>query len=142
MSPCTNGSRSIRSYQSFDEPSFCALSVVPNQSGSELAAPFTLTEVQAAILHQKSRATGLNGTSPIDMKSLCNELAPLLVPIFNAVLERGSFPSQWTSSVFFFLHKKGAMNDPSNYRSIAVEDPVLKIFSTAIYSRLFLYLES
>ena len=77
------------------------------------------------------------------MKKLAVDLTPLLVPIFNSIItENSNFPRQWLSSVFFFLHKKGALNDPGNYRSLAIEDPILKIFSTALYLRLSYYCES
>ena len=124
-------------YQSFDEPSFKAVNVVPDDSAVNLLRPFDEGEIIKAIMHQNSSAKGFNGTSPVDMKEIVHELAPLLVPIFNDILNsKLEFPKKWSTSIFFFLYKKGTYNDPANYRSLAIEDPLLKIFTTALYIRL------
>ena len=102
-----------------------------------LLRPFEVSEIETVISQQKSGAKGLNGTSPLDIKSIGVELAPILCRIFNDTLHNGTaFPKQWMSSVFFFLHKKGSQDDPANYRSLAIEDPIFKIFTSALCSRL------
>ena len=52
------------------------------------------------------------------------------------------FPQVWLELVVFFLHKKGSREDPNNYRSIAVENPIYKVFSTLLNDRLTFYTES
>jgi hypothetical protein len=130
-------------YQSFDEPLFREVPVVPNEGGLSLIAPVNEDEVLQALNHQGSRAKGSNGVSPVSLKLLASELAPLLIPIYNNILEAGSrFPDKWLATIFFVLHKKGSFADPGNYRSLAIEDPFVKVFTTILCSRLTEYSES
>lgn len=130
-------------YQTHCEPQFTEIPVVPTLSGSKLDYPFTVTEILTAIHHQRSSAKGVNGVSPANLKPLADDLAPLLSIVFNGFLENpGKFPESWLSTIFFLIHKKGTFTDPSNYRSLAIEDPLLKIFSTCLYNRISDYAES
>ena len=96
-----------------------------------------------AIKNQKSLAPSLEYFSPANCRTLDDHLAPFLLKIFNAILNGEiEFPTAWLSSVFFFLHKKGSMTDPSNYRSLAIENPFLKIFMWLLNFRLTEYVES
>ena len=129
-------------YQSFDQPSFHPVAMAPTESASELLAPISNTEVTNIIRQQHSSAKGFIGTSPVDIKSMSKFIIPLLVKIYNSILVDGDkFPEQWLTSIFFFLHKKGSLNNPSNYRSLAIEDPILKIFTSIICSRLSKFCE-
>ncbi|CAG0889260.1 unnamed protein product, partial [Cyprideis torosa] len=69
-------------YQSFEEPRFIAQSSAPTESASLLLSPFTEEEIRAALNHQSSRAVGMNGVSPADLKALGNILAPLGEEVF------------------------------------------------------------
>ena len=149
--PCSTSSSSVsledwynffsELYQSFDEPKFIALTSVQTESASYLTSPFTEAEVRAALEHQSSKAVGLNGVSPFNLKEMGEILAPLLAKIFSSLLEGDSIPIAWLTSVFFFLHKKGSLSDPNNYRSLAIEDPFLKVFNTALTTRLSVFAE-
>jgi hypothetical protein len=130
-------------YQSFEAPAFKPIPTVPTEDASKLMAPFTEQEIYDALTHQSSRATGLSGVSPNHLKLLRDELTPVLTHLFNEILsERGDFPDSWLQTMFFFLHKKGSFSDPSNYRSLAIEDPFLKVFTTAVCTRLTVYCEN
>ena len=129
-------------YQSFEEPKFTPISLAPTEAASKLLSQITESEVSQIISRQSSAAKGFNGTSPLDIKRLIFNLSPLLVRIYNEVLSKdGYFPEHWLTSILFFLHKKGAVNDPSNFRSLAIEDPILKIFTAILRSRLSEYCE-
>jgi hypothetical protein len=130
-------------YQQFEEPHFVEVPTVPTEDSMNLLQPITVTEVITALHHQSSRAPSIEGYSPTNLKNLSNELAPLLVPIYNVVMiETHKFPYSWLSSMFFFLHKKGSYLDPSNYRSLAIENPFLKVFATILCFRLYRYCEN
>ena len=130
-------------YQSFDEPTFTPIPTVPTEEADKLIAPFTEQEIYDALTHQSSRAPGMSGVSPNHLKLLREELTPLLTHLFNEIIsKRGSFPETWLQTMFFFIHKKGSFSDPSNYRSLAIEDPFLKVFTTAVCTRLTVYSES
>jgi hypothetical protein len=129
-------------YQSFDEPVFREFASAPSEAASKLLAPFSEMEVHAALEHQSSKATSLNGTSPADLKAMSSVLAPILAKVFSSFLGGNRIPAAWLSSVFFFLHKKGAISDPNNYRSLAIEDPFLKVLTTLLTSRISDYCET
>ena len=129
-------------YQSFDEPLFTPLPTVPTEGATALMSPFSEQEIFDALTHQSSKAPGLSGISPNHLKLLRDELTPLLTRLFNQLLTgQGNFPEAWMQTMFFFLHKKGSFADPSNYRSLAIEDPFLKVFTTAVCTRLTDYCE-
>ena len=129
-------------YQSHVEPIFPIIPVVPTQEAAGLLESFSTNEILASIQHQQSSAKGINGISPLELRHIAHEIAPLLVPIYNNfVTNLVPFPEGWSSTIFFLIHKKGPFSIPSNYRSIAIEDPLLKIFTTSLYFRLSTFVE-
>ena len=60
----------------------------------------------------------------------------LLTKLFNVCLESGSYP--WNTNVITPLHKKCSLDDPDNYRAVAVSSVLLlgKLFSTILLDRL------
>ena len=55
---------------------------------------------------------------------------------FNALFEKGIFPTKWTESIVLPLFKKGDVNNPNNYRGISLYDTSRKVYSTVINLRL------
>ena len=130
-------------YQTFDEPTFLGIPTAPTEKASKLLDPVSDVEVFNCLNHQSSKALGFNDISPVNLKALASELTPLLTRIFNHILtEKGRFPHPWLNTVLFFLHKKGSFKDPGNYRSLAIEDPFLKVFTTLLCFRLTEFTES
>ena len=130
-------------YQTHPTPTCLPSAFPPSEQASELLKPFTLAELDFALSKQRSSAPSLEHISPVDCRELNPQLAPILLKIFNAILSGDvQFPSEWLSSVFFFLHKKGSTTSPSNYRSLAIENPLLKIFMWLLNRRLTDFLES
>ena len=125
-------------YQKFNEPLlFPPITTALSEDADYLLHPCTVSEIEKAISQQSSLAKGVEGTSPKDMKKLAPCLAPILTYIFNAALkDETSLADEWLSSMFFFVHKNGPCDDPANYRSLAIEDPILKIFTSFLCNRL------
>ena len=99
------------------------------------------TEIKNAIKSMKSKAKSTGGLSPNDMKSLHSINEPLRV-IFNMAIRTGKFPvKSWLESAIFFLYKKGDAEDPTNYRSINIMNPIIKIFTHILSQRLTEYSE-
>ena len=129
-------------YQTFDEPDFHKIPVVPTEAATKLMNPITAAEITQVLNNQHSLAKGSNGLSPVDLKRISNAITPILIPIFNSILlESSPFPKPWLSTLFFFLHKKGSLEDPAHYRSLAVEDPIFKVFTSILHARLMEYCE-
>ena len=129
-------------YQTLPLPCVEIVSSVPTKEASELTSQITVHEVFQILNIQKSKAKSLKGVSPVNLKSVGVSLATFLTPIFNDILSlQIPFPQQWLNSVLFFLYKKGEQDDPNNYRSLAIEDPIMKIFMGLLNKRLTRFAE-
>lgn len=70
-------------------------------------------------------------------------LAPILLNIFNAILETGFVPHEWKTSFIVPIPKKGSVNDKANYyRSIALQSVVPKVFDKLLTNKLTQHLAS
>ena len=61
---------------------------------------------------------------------------PLLCEIFNKILETGQYPAAWGEAIIVPIHKKGDINNPSNYRGIALLSCISKVFMKIVNKRL------
>ena len=104
--------------------------------------PINCSEMSGILNRLRSKAKSANNhASPYFLKLLCPTIVPLLCKVFNWSLTSGMFPNQWCESVLFFIHKKGPHSDPSNYRSICIENPFLKAFMSLLASRFSTFAE-
>merc|ERR1711867_371958 len=101
-----------------------------------LSTPFSESEVYSTLKNLKSKAKSLSGLSPFILNSFKNYFTPILTRTFNICLSSSSFPKSWLESLIFFIHKKSNRNDPNNYRSIAIQNPFLKAFSSLLCKRI------
>ena len=65
------------------------------------------------------------------------ELYPeLLLKLFNSILSNTWISEDWLMSLITAIHKKGAKEDPDNYRGISLMSCMAKLFLTIINNRL------
>ena len=64
---------------------------------------------------KNNKATGVDGIPGEFYKFATEELVLPLHTIFNYILEKGDYPSQWVEGIINALHKKGDPSDPDNY---------------------------
>ena len=103
----------------------------------ELDALITQDEIRKA-----SKKLNLNKACSLD--TLINEyfkesidiLVCPLKTLFNYILDKGSFPKQWSKGVIIPVYKKGDNRDPSNYRGITLVSCFGKLFTMVINERL------
>ena len=84
-----------------------------------------------------------NGKSP-GMDTLINEMIEplvelypgLLLKLFNSILDNTWISQEWLLSLITALHKKGAKEDPDNYRGISLMSCMAKLFLTILNNRL------
>ena len=115
------------------------------ESGSDihpLLKEITEENVLSALSHMSSKAKSSHDLSPHDLKQMKKEICAPLTRIFNNVLSHGLFPDMWLETAMFFLHKKGDKEDPNNYRSICIQNPILKCFCHILAERLCEYAEA
>lgn len=102
---------------------------------------FSDSEVLAAILKAKSKATGADGISIAMIKTAAPALVKPLRSLFNASMNRASFPSLWKKALLLPLSKVKSPLSPSDTRSIAKLPELSKILELLVHNRLRDYLE-
>jgi hypothetical protein len=87
---------------------------------------------------KSSKSAGIDGIPPGVLKWLTDEWILLLTFIMNTVFF-GAYPSEWTKSKIFVIHKKGPVCDPGNYRGISVMNVLPKLYDSILNKRLSLW---
>ena len=75
------------------------------------------------------------------LKMLNQPISPLLVILINESFLTGIFPDKLKIAKVIAIHKKGATDDPSNYRPISLLSVFSKIFEKNMHKRLYNFLE-
>ena len=75
----------------------------------------------------------LKASKPITIKFLTN--------LFNAIFDRGQYPSHWAKAVIVPIFKKGSENLVDNYRGISLLSITSKCFTSILNKRLYNWLE-
>lgn len=104
----------------------------------ELDRLITRTEIELALKGLKGKsAAGPDGLpSEIYKKQVKFVMEPLF-SIFNKILAEGCFPKRWSEANIFPIWKgKGSRTDADNYRGIALQQCVGKIFAKILTTRL------
>ena len=104
---------------------------------SKLDSPFSLKELSTAV-------KGLKNNKSPSFDRVTNEMIKVSHPvvrkqilhIFNAVLLSGNVPCGWKDNILTPIHKSGSVDDPDNYRGIAVGSCVSNLFSKLLHIRL------
>lgn len=97
---------------------------------------FTMDELKLAFLKTKSKkSSGVDGLPTCVVKDSFDSLSNYYLQIFNNVLQNG-MPDIWKIAVVTPLHKKGSMEDTSNYRPISNLSSLSKIFEKCVLQRL------
>ena len=82
---------------------------------------------------------GLNAMMIKHVKSLI--VAPL-TELFNTCIRTGNFPDVFKIANVTPIHKKGEINDPSNYRPISILPVFSKVFELLLKNQLVAFLEN
>ena len=102
----------------FSDPVVAAFPNVPLSVETRLSVFGVSKEVVRRLLRELSvsKACGLDGLSARIICECADELAAPLSELFNISLSSGVFPEQWSEANIVTIFKKGAGNDPANYR--------------------------
>lgn len=102
---------------------------------------FNIDQVTEAIMSLNDKKDpGPMGITAGFFKHNCLHIAPVLLNIFNVMLETGFVPEQWKNSYLLPIPKMGTLNDVTNYRGIAMQSTISKIFDKLITEKLYLHL--
>ena len=95
------------------------------------------SEIESAIKQLKTgKSAGPDGIISEMLKSSSALLLPLLVKLFNLILDSGQYPRSWRRSIIVPLHKRGDNSVPDNYRGISLTSTFSKVFLHVVHSRL------
>ena len=99
----------------------------------------TTEELQSAISKLKTgKSPDSNGIRAEDIKACDNETREMMRQLFNEIIKRNNFtPDEWKKVKIKVIHKKGDVENVSNYRPICSLPAMYKLFSTILYGRLF-----
>lgn len=100
----------------------------------------TEEEIIKCIRQLKSgKSSGTDGIKNEMLKVATPYIMCHLVKLFNSILNSGKFPANWSHSLITPVHKSGKMDDPNNYRGIAVTSCLGKLFISVLVNRLDLF---
>ena len=99
----------------------------------------TSEELQSAISKLKTgKSPDSNGIRAEDIKACDDETREMVRQLFNDIIKRNNFtPDEWKKVRIKVIHKKGDVEDVSNYRPICSLPAMYKLFSTILYGRLY-----
>ena len=102
-----------------------------------LNGPITKIEIIESIKRLKNdKSPGPDGLIGEYFKSSVHTLLPYLHVLFNKIFDSGKIPIDWSSAIIIPIYKKGARDDPGNYRAISLLDIFGKIFTSILNVRL------
>ena len=109
----------------------------------ELDQPVTFEEVKVVIRSLKKNKSfgGDQLLNEYFIESL-DILSSHLVDIFNAILNSGYFPNQWSEGIIVPVYKKNDPSDVQNYRGITLVSCFSKIFTGILNNRISNWAES
>ena len=108
-----------------------------NKTFSELDSRITVEEIKIAISSLKTnKAAGLDRISNEMIKAAGELIIPYLHKMFNTIFSSGQYPNSWASAYIKPLLKKGDPKLPENYRGIAINPSIAKLFNLILNKRL------
>ena len=99
----------------------------------------TTEELQTAINKlKKGKFPDSEGIRAEDVKACDEEMREMVRQIFNEIIKRNELtPEDWKKVTIKVIHKKGDVENVSNYRPICSLPALYKLFSTILYGRLY-----
>ena len=86
---------------------------------------------------KKGKSPDGNGIRAEDIKDCNDETREMVRQLFNEIIKRNNFtPEEWKRVKVKVIHKKGDVENVSNYRPICSLPALYKLFSTILYGRL------
>ena len=104
---------------------------------SNLDYRITQKEIKYCISKLKhGKAVGMDRISAEMIKASTDQLISVYEKLFNSIFRQGIYPNNWKESFIVPLFKSGSHKDPSNYRGIAINSALSKVFSMILTNRL------
>ena len=99
-------------------------------------------ELNKAFKKLKSdKSPGLDNISNEMLKASQSFINTILLKLFNAVFTSGIYPSEWSKSFICPIFKADDRKKPENYRGIAINNSIGKLFNIILNNRFDLFLD-
>ncbi|KAH7489201.1 Retrovirus-related Pol polyprotein from type-1 retrotransposable element R2 [Phytophthora ramorum] len=106
------------------------------------AAP-SAGEVEDQLQHVRGASSpGLDGVGYDVYQHFAAQLLPALTAAFKACWTAKRVPQSWKLGVVRLLHKKGAREDPANWRPICLQQAIYKLYTGLLARRLVRWLDA
>ena len=101
----------------------------------------TMEEMREALRELKNKkAPGPDGIPAECLKIFGETFEKIFLKIINLIFSNHLYPSQWNSNYLKPIYKKGEVEDPDNYRGLAIGSAFAKLFSAILLKRLLNYI--
>ena len=101
-----------------------------------------LDEIKSSLVKCKNNKSSGPDLLPYEFfKYMSDNGVMYLKELYNKIINAEKIPVEWTKIFIRMIHKKGDMDDPGNYRSIALANSVLKILTLIFNNRLSKFIE-
>ncbi|CAB3992804.1 Hypothetical predicted protein, partial [Paramuricea clavata] len=105
--------------------------------------PPTYQQITNVIRKMKSSGS----PCPLDQLSIicfkrCPYLRTYLSKLIQEIWLSGTVPNEWKKACTILIHKKGNIDDPSNFRPITLESIPLKVFTSCLRNAIYSFLAS
>ena len=109
-----------------------------NFANEEINQPITYDELSKTVNSLKNnKSPGFDNIMNEHMKSTLSLMNPIILQLFNVILDTGIVPECWTVGNIKPIYKnKGKPQDPENYRLITLLSNFGKLFTAIIKNRL------
>ncbi|KAL1448382.1 hypothetical protein WDU94_001910 [Cyamophila willieti] len=111
--------------------------IIPCDAGQKkFTEYFSISEIEGCVQKLKN-----NKAAGFDL--IINELykhldhTEYLMVLFNNILDYETLPPDWGETTIFCMHKKGDVENPANYRGIALINTLTKLFTQLLHNRIY-----
>lgn len=109
---------------------------------NDYTASFTLDEVASAINKLDAKKDhGPMGIPVVFVQHNITKIAPILLKLFNIILNTGTIPTSWKKSFIQPIPKKGSNSNIANYRGIAMQSVIPKLLDRLITDKFYRHLD-
>ena len=88
-----------------------------------------------------NKAPGPDGVLVEYLKVFAETYEDILLKILRQLFSKSVYPDQWNSNFLKPIYKKGDVEDPDNYRGLAIGSALAKLFSLILLKRLTKYID-
>ncbi|CAH1273383.1 Hypp5110 [Branchiostoma lanceolatum] len=89
-----------------------------------------------------SKSTGPDGIPPRLLKTVAEQIAPILQTIFSQSISTGDVPEDWRTANIAPIFKKGDRTMPSNYRPVSLTSVCGKVLEHIVHSHMMKHLDT